>query len=295
MEETLKKDQTVKSQSNLAINIVSVLVVVLIGGFIVALFGFLGLFAETAGTPMSFASVISNLYLIGGFALISMVLFVIGIFFAKERRELMSKIWVWGVLLLSVMYAATFFANVVQGVASIDLFADFVPWIALMVATVAMIANWDNSNKKILNMIQWVCLAVSIVFTVIFFAINLMSLMSVENLAIYRLVVLLSKSAVIVVFNLLLVLITRSKRTFDKVIFAMSDEEADIVERIEARVEEIADEVEEMAAEGEAFVEAKAAAEIMEEETEKAEEIAAEEEIVIETEVVTEESAEEEK
>lgn len=293
MEETVKKDQAIQKQSNIGINIMMILTIVFIGGFIVALLGFLDTYATTAGVSMGVTEFMSNLYSVGGLSLVAMILFILGIVFAKERRELMSKIWMWGVLLLSVMYITAFFAYILQGAYAIELFTDYIPWIALVVASVAVLANWDNNNKKVLNTVLWVCFAVAAVFTVIFFAVNLMSLMTTESLAIYRLVVVLSKSAAVMIFILLLVLITRSKRTFDKIIFAMSDEEADIVERIEARVEEIADEVEEMAAEGEAFVKAKAAAEIIEEESQTAEEEAATEEAVIETEVVLEETAEE--
>ena len=198
----------------------------------------------------------------------------------------------WGVLILSTMYSTTFFSSWAQAATNINFYATYIPWIVLTVAAVTMVAGWDSSDKKRINAIQWACLAASVVMSVIFFVIMLTSLMSTEALAIYNLVVALSINAALNLFILLLALITRSKRTFDKVIFAMSDEEADIVERIEARVDEIADEVEEMAAEGEAFVEAKAAAEIMEEEAAQAEEKAAEEEVVIETEVVAEETVE---
>ena len=313
MEETVKKEQLSKKRANWGVIIVSILLVLVAVGFFVSFFGFMSTYAVTAGAAPSLSVYLSNLFLIGGFALVSMVLFVISIFFAieirrpmskiwiwgflveaaiKGRRELMSKIWMWGVLILAAMYSTTFFTSLAQAGAAINFYASYIPWVVLLIASVTMIAGWDSSNKKRVNIIEWVCLAASVAMSVIFFAATLGSLMSTEALAIYYILITLTVNAALNLFILLLALITRSKRTFDKVIFAMSDEEADIVERIEARVDEIADEVEEMAAEGEAFVEAKAAAEIMEEEAAQAEEKAAEEEVVIETEVVAEETVE---
>lgn len=284
-------EETVRNKKNIGIIIVSILTILIVAGFLVAFFGFMSTYAQVAGATPTFSIYMSNLYIIGGFALIAMVLFILFIFVAKEKRELLSKVFIWGVLLLAAMYSTAFFSNWSQAAANVSFYASYIPWVALTVAAVAMIACWDSNDKKRLNMIQWICLAASVVMSVFYFVGMLTALMSTEALAIYNLVVTLAINAGVNMFLLLLALITRSKRTFDKVIFAMSDEEAEIVERIEARVDEIADEVEEMAAEGEAFVEAKVAAEIMEEETQKAQEQAAEEEIAIETEVVIEEDA----
>ncbi|MEA4852887.1 MAG: hypothetical protein VB082_01275 [Christensenella sp.] len=277
MEQTVKK----KSNKNIGIIIISILIIVLAVGMIVSLIGYLQAYEQSAQlglTTMDYVDYfVYNIYMIGGLMGVCALLLVLSWFIAKEKREVLSKIWFWGILLTTVLYLANFFPALIQGTFSIEVFAFYLPWLALAVGCVALLANWDNSNKKNLNFIEFTCLAVSIVFSAFFFYQKLTSLMSTEALAIYSVVIPLIINAMV---NLLLVqmfLVTASKRKFDKAILAMTDEEADIVERIEARVDEIASEVEEMAAEGEALVEAE---EALEEAAEDAESIEATETIV---------------
>ncbi|MEG2202576.1 MAG: hypothetical protein RRY10_02925 [Christensenellaceae bacterium] len=234
--------------------IVAILTVIFSIAYLIGIFGFIAESSFSQQMALPLPVVLSFLYGVGAFAVVCVLVLMIALITLKNKREIVAKIFSWGVLLFTLLYTSGLYVSLLQlsSLTNLDAFnfiASYIPSIAVCVTFIAMISQWDSSDKKAVNMIALVSVMVSL-FMVVFTTVQAFgSLMTTVPAAIYALIYSVALGIVNLFVLIGVFMITRSRRTFDKRVFAMSDEEAEMVEKIEDRVEEIADEVEDMAAE----------------------------------------------
>lgn len=291
--------------------ILAIIILVICAAYFVGFGGYLNDAAAASGLSLNFQMVLYYLYLYGGMMVACIAVLMIVVMALKNKREFFAKLFAWGTLLLAMLGSAGFFGNLAQlssftsADQGIAYFATYVPYVALVVASVALIVQWDDSTRKKVNKISLVCTLVSIVMTILLIS-NVMAQMksmldmlgTMQTVYVYQYIFMIATALVCTLMCAFYFYVTLSRRKFDCHMIGMTDEEAEIVERIEARVDEIADEVEELATEGEAIIEAemqideKTNGQVQEAagEAEKAPEAA--ETVIVETEVVIEEDTE---
>ncbi len=261
MEQTMNKKTSKAPFLVLTIATLAVCIVFFIG---------LGGYIATAATAgITFDQFLNVLYASGGMVVICITALMIVLLVLKTKREVWAKVFVWGALLLSMLASAGFYGNLsqltmvdfTQGLGFVSRYA---PYIALSVASVALIVQWDNNNRKATNLVSLVCWMVSAVMVVFQIksimeemqnGLNLTS--SIDPVYLYQYIMLGALAIALALIVVVYFYVTLSRRSFDRNMLGLTDEEAEIVERIEERVDEIADEVEEMAALGEAVIAAK--------------------------------------
>ncbi|MBC5646971.1 putative sodium/potassium/calcium exchanger [Christensenella tenuis] len=231
--------------------------------------GYLNSAAAASGLTLGLPMVLYYLYLYGGMMIACIAVLMIMVLTLKNMREFFAKIFVWGTFLLAMLASAGFFGNLAQvsSFTSIDqgiaYFATYVPYVALVVASISLIVQWDSSNRKKANMISLVCTLISAAMTILLIS-NIMTQMksmldtlgTMQTAYIFQYTFMIMTAVACSIMCMLYFYVTLNRRKFDCHMIGMTDEEAEIVERIEARVDEIADEVEELAAEGEAIIKA---------------------------------------
>lgn len=287
MEQALKQ-----KTSKVPFYIIAIITLVFCAGYFVGLGGYI---STAAPTGVDFSQFLNLLYVSNGLIVCCAVALMVVLFVLKNKRELWAKILIWGILILSVLACANFYGNLMQLSATtftqgLSFVARYAPYAALSVASVAMIAQWDSGEHKAANMVSFVCMLVAAVMVIFGVKDILETVQSSLNLTgtidaayMYQYVMLIALAIILVLIDLVYFYATISRRKFDCTLIGMTDEEAEIVERIEKRVDEMADEVEELAAEGEAIIEAEkeideAISEAVEEAIDEAVEEAAEEE-----------------
>ncbi len=259
-------EQTIEKKTNkVPFAIIAIITLIFSAGYFVGLGGYISIAAPTGIDIVQFLNV---LYASGGMIVACVVVLMVLMFVLKNKRELWTKILIWGILLLSVLASANFFGNLTQLAAAnftqgLAFVARYAPYMAVSVASVAMIAQWDNGEHKAANMVSFVCMLVAAVM-VIFQAKNMLDEVqtglnltgTIDSVYLYQYLMLTALAIVLVLIDVVYFYATMSRRKFDCTVIGMTDEEAQIVERIEKRVDEMADEVEALAAEGEAIIEA---------------------------------------
>lgn len=282
MEQTIEK-----KTSKVPFAIIAIITLIFSVGYFVGLGSFI---AAAAPTGISLAQFIEVLYMNGGIIIACVIALIVIMIMLRNKREIWAKVLIWGILLLCVLASANFFGNLTQIAAAsftqgLAFVARYAPYLAVTVASVAMIAQWDNGEHKAANMVSFVCMLIAAVMAIFQIKnivdtiqqnLNLISEMQTQFLAQYVMIV--SSAFVLIMVNVVYFYATISRRNFDCTVIGMTDEEAQIVERIERRVDEIADEVEALAAEGEAIIEAEIELEAVEEAAEEAVEAELEEE-----------------
>lgn len=254
-----------KRTSKVPFYIIAIITLLSCVGYFIGLGGYISIAAPTG---IAFDQFLSVLYASGGMVVACTAALLVILLVLKNKREMWAKILIWGILILSVLASASFYGSLTQlSGATFDqalaFVARFVPYIALSVASVAMIAQWDSSEHKATNLISFVCMLVSAVM-VIFYVKSIMDEIqnglnitgTIDTVYLYQYAMMIALAIMLVLVTLVYFYATINRRKFDCTMIGMTDEEAEIVERIEQRVDEIADEVEELAAEGEAIVEA---------------------------------------
>ncbi|MEG2360406.1 MAG: hypothetical protein RSB97_01050 [Christensenella sp.] len=289
-----------KKTSKVPFYIIALVTLIACAGYFVGLGGYIALAAPMGITFSQFMNV---WYASGGMIVACIVGALFVLFVLKNKREFWAKIFIWGILILSVLASAAFYANLAQMEAmdatqGFAFVSRYIPYVALSVASIAVIVQWDDNAHKAANMVSLVCMLVS-AFMVIFqikaivgeIQGGLDATSTIDPVYLYQYMMLIFLAVSLVLITLLYFYVTLSRRKFDCVIIGMTDEEAEVVERIEARVDEIADEVEEIATQDAASIvtEEKAEAEIDEAAKEDTETV------VIETETVIEEEIKEDK
>lgn len=259
-------EQTIgKKTSKVSFYIIAIITLVFCAGYFIGLGGYIG---TAAPTGIDFPQFLNVLYASGGLIVICLAALMVVMLVLKNKREFWAKIFIWGILILSVLASANFYGTLTQLSATtftqgLAFVARYAPYIAVCVASVAMIAQWDNGQHKAANMVSFVCMliaAVMVIFEVksiveeVQSGLNLTG--TIDSVYLYQYVMLTALAFALVMVNVVYFYVTTSRRRFDCTMIGMSDGEAEIVERIEARVDEIADEVEELAAEGAAIIEA---------------------------------------
>lgn len=220
--------------------------------------------ASGGSVTVDFGTITNVLYSTGGMLVIAAAALMAVVLLLKNKRELWAKIFVWAGLLLATMLGAAFFSSLASVATNgFSVLLPYIPQVALVVGSVALIAKWDSGEKKSANIVILVSLIVSIIvsiaFTVTLYSqakAALDSLGELEPMYIFQYLILAAVPYVATLVLAVYYVATMSRRKFDCFMLAMTDEEAQVVERIEKRVDEIADEVEEMAVMGEAIIEA---------------------------------------
>lgn len=280
--------------------ILAVIILAVCAIYFIGFGGYLNSAAGASGLTLGLPMILYYLYLYGGMMIACIAVLMIMVLALKNMREFFAKIFVWGTFLLAMLASAGFFGNLAQipSFTSADqgmaYFATYVPYVALVVASIALIVQWDSNIRKKANMISLVCTLVAAAMTIMLLS-NIMMQMklmldtigTLQTAYIFQYTFMTMTAVACTVMCVFYFYVTLNRRKFDCHMIGMTDEEAEIVERIEARVDEIAGEVEELAAEGEAII--KAEMEIDEQIHETVEETVS---AALETESVVEENEE---
>lgn len=283
--------------------ILAIIILATCAAYFIGFGGYLSGAAAASGLSLNFQMVLYYLYLYGGLMVACIVVLMIVVLALKNMREFFAKMFVWGTFLLAMLGSAGFYGNLAQlsSFTSTDqviaFFATYAPYVALSVASVALIVQWDDNRRKKANMVSLVCMLVSAAMTIML-ASNVMTQMksmldmlgTMQAVYIYQYIFMITTALACTLMCVFYFYVTLSRRKFDCHMIGMTDEEAGIVERIEARVDEIADEVEELATEGEAIIEAEK--QIDEAVEEAAQTLQSTDSVIVETEIVVEEAEE---
>ena len=129
-----------------------------------------GLFVTSVAKTPSYVTpdvVVYNFYHYGGVPLAGFACVVIFTLIGGKTVPVLSKFFLWAVLLFAFNYASLFFANIfnlsamtfMQGFTWLS---DYLPSLMLCVILVALLAGWDSANKQITHAITWIGILFSI-------------------------------------------------------------------------------------------------------------------------------------
>jgi len=218
--------------------------------FFVLLFALLGMDFGSYGLAVPFGDALQFFYQNNGFSFAFYFLLIIGVMAISRRREVFAKVCFWGILIFSLLYASAFVANLyylpqVQFTVGFEFFATYVPVLCLVIALVAILSQWEAPDKQKVNLIALVTSMISIFMTAFYCLRAAIDNGATSSIQYVNIAMVVFGAATVVLINLMVYIITRSRRIFDKVIYAMTDEEADLVEGVEDRVETVVVEFEE--------------------------------------------------
>lgn len=270
-------EQEQKKERLLAHRVVSIVGIVVSLIFLISFVSAIVMDSVNAGMAMPFGNAMLQFFQSNGFNVLLIMILLVGLFVAKKSRALLAKTLMWGILLLTTLYLSAFFTYLVylpqmpfaQGV---DFFAQYTPSICAIVALVALLSNWQEPNKSKVHKIALVCSVISVLFTAYF----ILRILAVNyDAQIQALAVGLCGILAIMAVSLLVCTITKSRMTFDRIVYAMTEEEALLVELAEDGAEAAVHEFEEKlhsktdTSKADAFIEEMISVDIVEEAVEE--------------------------
>ena len=106
--------------------------------------------ASGGSVTVDFGTITNVLYSTGGMLVIAAAALMAVVLLLKNKRELWAKIFVWAGLLLATMLGAAFFSSLASVATNgFSVLLPYIPQVALVVGSVALIAKWDSGEKKI--------------------------------------------------------------------------------------------------------------------------------------------------
>ncbi len=207
------------------------------------------------GAAPGFGDIMITLYNMHALLVALFVLLLIGLLAAKIRRELWVKVMTWGMLLLAVALSTPIFTQVLsilpqaEALAGVTTICAYAPVLCVTVTLVALLAQWDSANKKAVHTVSLICWIAAAATTAVYLVQNIRQYAvggyELSGFDYAYLIAEIAGDIAIVLICVFAWMVTSSRRKFDRVIYAMTDEEAAVMEGVEDRIEEIADDLEE--------------------------------------------------
>lgn len=239
-----------KRNQLMAFRIVSIISIIIAALFMVLMLVVMGLSIAGSGVVPGVGDILRYIYQNNGFLVALFLVLLICFYAAKNKRDVLSKFFFWGMLLLGMLYAAGFFNTLyyipqMGFLSTMELCGLYAPSVCAAVSLVALLVQWESADKKITNWVSSVCSVIAACLLV-FYLTRMVYIeegfTTVDYLQVFSGIFGLV-SVVLVSVNIAVV--TSTRRTFDRVVYAMTDEEAMLVENVEDKVETVVEEFEE--------------------------------------------------
>lgn len=200
------------------------------------------------GVGMTTPEFVQSLFSVFSMFVMAVVAFAVGVLLIRSRRELFAKIFVWAMLLLAVFGSYQFVASAfllpsVTVSEGFTVFENGAPRVLVVAVLIALIAQWDDSEKKFTNRFALLAAVVNAIFGIIRLVNS--NLSGGATYALY----LVFEVAVLVILPLTVFFLTKGRRIFNTMIYGMTEDEAAVVEEMEDRLEEQKERYEEEAIE----------------------------------------------
>jgi lysylphosphatidylglycerol synthetase-like protein (DUF2156 family) len=185
-----------------------------------------------------------------GFMLSLFMALLIGLAAVKKRRETFAKTFLWailifGVLNLSELINLFYYFPSLGASSAMDVISIYAPAACAAAAVVTLLAQWDASDKKKANMVTAVCAIVAIFMTVYYSARMLVVDQGFGDVQTIRTLAGVMGLVSVTFLSVLAYVITLSRKQFDMVAYAMTGDEAELVESVEDKVESAVEQFEE--------------------------------------------------
>ena len=211
----------------------------------------LGTMGQVYGVAPGIGDIITYLQQIHSFLAFFLGWMCLAFLFAHERREAMVKICSWAVLILVLLHIAPFFTdtvfymNTVSFSAGLNYFSAYVPGLMTAIVYVTLLSRWNETDQRLTNRTALVCGLVAVFMLIVYLAqvFPLMSLTSTlhDNAQLWGLV--FGNSSITLTIVVVWAL-TLSARTFERIMYDMTDEEAFAFEIVAERVDEASKRIE---------------------------------------------------
>lgn len=191
------------------------------------------------GVGLSAEIVLNIMYMQDLFFLCMFIALLLVTMFFAGRRDVFARVMIWGMLLLGTLKLANYVGQLftLSQYGASDIFTFFSAWIQMLcvvVTLIALIAQWDDKNKKIVNTISLIACVVS----AIFFVIILVNRDFSQAGSMAEIILVVGTMASLLLIPLYVFCITSSRRLFNRVMYGFTNEEAEVVEEIEDKLEE---------------------------------------------------------
>lgn len=227
--------------------IIGLAVIALCGIYIISTVSFISDLSVQAGRAVTAGDYLQQFFETGGLFLFLFTALIIVTVFVQAAREVIAKVLIWGLLLLSVIMNAAFFTSIYNIsqypdqisyyiIASIPLFCAIVPLVAL-------ICQWDSAKKKATRVI---CI-VSAIIAAVFVILQLTQYNPSALGSVLLFLVLLTFNVGVVLVPLFVLSVTKNRQAFYVLMCGLTEEEAVLVEKIEDKIGEVKEELEECA------------------------------------------------
>ncbi len=198
----------------------------------------------------NFGDVFMSFYQNNGFTVGIFFVLLIGFFAVKTRREVFSKVCFWGVMLLALVYASEFFKMLyyfpsMNFTGAFDIVSIYAPSVCAVASITALIAQWDATDKKRLNAVAAVCAIIAIFMAVYYSARMLVFDESFGSPQMMQIFAGITGVIAMTMVSVIVYTATITRRTFDTVVYAMTNDEAELVESVEDKVETVVGQFEE--------------------------------------------------
>ncbi len=185
-----------------------------------------------------------------GFMLALFMVLLIGLVAVKKRRENFTKVFLWAILIFGVLNLSEF-VNLFYYLPSLgtssamDVVSIYVPTACAVAAVITLLAQWDASDKKKANIVTAICAIVAIFMAVYYSARMLVVDQGFGDVQMIRTLAGVTGLVSVTFLSILAYVITLSRKQFDMVAYAMTDDEAELVESVEDKVESAVEQFEE--------------------------------------------------
>ncbi len=241
---------SVVKKEKLAIKLVIVLLSVSIAA-IIANIVLLVQWGITYGVAPGLVGVTQTLFQTSAYFVMLVLLGSLVVLFVKLRREMILKIFAWGMMLFSVVYVSPVFSQMLfildqfEPLALLMQIAIYAPMLCSMVALIATLVQWDSTYRLIASKITMICGVVAAFFVVFFAVFEISQITDWTTFDIAFIFTTILSGVAVILLCIYLSIITSSRRVFDRLVFAMSEEEARVIENVEDRMDDMAEEIEE--------------------------------------------------
>lgn len=192
-------------------------------------------------------------YQTNGFLGLFYLMWLIGAAALKRRTKIFTDILFWGILIFAILFASNFASNIyylnkIAPEAGLGFAATYAPTLCLIASMIAFFSNADKTNMNKANKFISGCAVASVFMTAYYCfracAENLPQ-SAVQQINLYMVV---TGAVNISLINIMLSIITHSRRIYDRIVNGLTDKEAAIEElaqdTAETMAENIKDEIE---------------------------------------------------